>query len=95
MLNIEAPAEADRVFKSAFRKRDGAVGNPGNLLGTTFRDARRPVRHALDDQLFEIDVTIDPARRRHGGPFSLRRPLSTWNGGLGSTRQRLPVLRAW
>ena len=55
-VDLDDPAEADRIFESPRRKRDRHDADPADLLGPALRHAHRPVRHPLDDQLREPGV---------------------------------------
>jgi len=50
-LQINDPADAERVFHAFGGERDGADADPKDILGRPFRHACRPIRHPVDGEL--------------------------------------------
>ena len=50
-LNVDSIAEAERIYHALAEKGTVTMPDPADLLGHALRHARRPLRHALDDQL--------------------------------------------
>jgi PhnB protein len=50
-LNIDDPAEAERIFHTLTEKRNGASADPKDFLGGLLWRPCRPVRHTLGDHL--------------------------------------------
>jgi PhnB protein len=55
-LSFTDPAKAERIFQCPGRKRSGQNAVPADILGLPFRNARRSVRHPVDDQLRQSRV---------------------------------------